>query len=122
MRRHPCDASWYDLAAFRNKFPEQVRILIVDRLSRNIDSAPGHCAICAPESRAAFCVFWLHNESTNFPMKRPTAQKRVVLLLFEPVRRVGALLVAGRNVSRSGLSFSLGLRAFENYFVARHDV
>ncbi len=55
-------------------------------------------------------------------MKRVAAQKRVVLLLLEPVWRVWALLVAGRNVPRDRLPFSLSLGAFENNLVTRHNV
>jgi len=45
--RHSCHTSWKDLAAFRHKFLQQIRVLVINRFRRDINPAPGHNAICA---------------------------------------------------------------------------
>ena len=60
MRGHAGNAAGEDLAALSDEFFQQVWILIIDRLDRNVDPAARHCAIGATESGTAFGSFGLH--------------------------------------------------------------
>ena len=60
------------------------------------------------------------NALSKLAVQGATTQERVVLNLFQAAWSVQALLVAGRGVAGSWLSFSLGFRAFENDDVAWH--
>jgi hypothetical protein len=60
MRRHAGNAAGEDLAALSDEFFQQVRILIIDRLDRDVDPAARHRAIGAAESGTAFGSFGLH--------------------------------------------------------------
>src|SRR5215467_4572376 len=63
VRRHASDTTRQDFPALGHKFFQQIRILVIDRFRRDIDSTSRHATIGAPESRAAFGGLWLHQIS-----------------------------------------------------------
>jgi hypothetical protein len=58
--RHAGNTARQDLSALGDKFAEQIRVLVIDRLGRNIDATAGHGAVGAAESGTAFGGFRLH--------------------------------------------------------------
>jgi hypothetical protein len=60
VRRHAGNSAREDFAAFGNELLKKIRILVVDRLRRDVDAAAGHDAICPAEIRSAFGGFWFH--------------------------------------------------------------
>ena len=57
----------------------------------------------------------------RLPMHRAAAQERIVFHLLQTVWGVGALFVAGGNVTGDGFAFRTGFRAFEDNEVACHN-
>ncbi len=60
MRGHAGDAARKNLAAFRDEFFQEIRILVIDRLDRDVDPAARHGAIRASKCGTAFGSFGLH--------------------------------------------------------------
>lgn len=61
------DMSWHagyaarnDLPGFRHKAFEEIRVFVIDRFHRKVDSAAGHRAVSAPKVGSALRCFWLH--------------------------------------------------------------
>ena len=114
MRRHSGDATWQNLAALGHKFFQQIGILVIDRFDSDVDAAARHRAIGAAESGTAFGGFWLHRQLLRFAVEGVLLQKRIVFLFLEPVRRLGAFLIARSHVARRGFAQRLRFRAFES--------
>src|SRR5262245_10521788 len=117
MGRHAGDAARKDLSALGDELLQEVGILPVNGIERDVDAAARHCAIRAAEVGAALRSLWLAHDSIftrskrgllDLPVQRPAAEIRVVLNFLQPVRRVGTLLVARRNVT--GWRFALRAR------------
>jgi hypothetical protein len=60
MGWHTRNPARKNLAAFRHKLFQEVRVFVIERFGRDIDSAARHDAISAPEIRSAFGVFRFH--------------------------------------------------------------
>jgi hypothetical protein len=60
VRGHAGDAARQDFAAFGHEFFQQVRVLVIDRLRRDIDAPPRHRPIGATKSGASFGSLGLH--------------------------------------------------------------
>src|SRR5205807_5750128 len=58
--------------------------------------------------------------SAGLAMKRMFFQKRIVFLLFQPVRRAWALLVSRGHVTRNRFAQSFSLSAFQCDNLLRH--
>jgi hypothetical protein len=119
MCRHPRHPTWEDFTAFSYEFLEQIRVFVINRFRRKIDPAPRHRPIGATERRATLRGFRLH-ALFSFAMQRVPAQKRIVFLLLQTIRCVGAFLVARRYVARRRLAFGFCLGALKSDNVARH--
>ena len=120
MSRHTSDPSWQDLATFGNKFFKQVRILIIDGFSGDIDATARHDPVGPSKIGSAFSGLRFH-ELLHLPMKGMSAKEGIIFLLLKPAGGIEALLIAGRHVTRGRFAFRLGLRAFYSDNVPRHD-
>ena len=61
--RHSGNATRQDFATFGNELFQQIWILVIDRLDRDVDTAPRHGSIGAAKGGTAFCGFRLHGIS-----------------------------------------------------------
>jgi len=120
MCRHAGYPSRKDFSAFSHEFLEQIRIFVVDGLSRDIDSAAWHDAVCPPEVRSAFGVFRFHR-LLDLPMQRAAAQERIVFLFLQAAGRVGAFFVTRADVTGDRFTFRFRLCALESNYVPWHD-
>ena len=105
---HACDATWKDLPAFGDEALEQIRVLVVDRLDVDIDSAARHRAVGAAEVGTALWSFGLHGVLFDFAVKRVSVEIGVVFFLFETSRSARAFFIARCDVA--GWGFTLGSR------------
>lgn len=60
MRWHAGDAAWKNLAALGDKFFQHIRIFVIDRFDRDVDSATWHGAIRASKCGTTLGSFRLH--------------------------------------------------------------
>ena len=120
MRGHTSDPSRQNFAAFSHEFLEQIRIFVVDSLCGYIDATARHNPVCPSEIRSAFGILRFH-DLLHLPMQGASAQERIVLLLFQPARCVGAFLVTSANVTRNWFAFRSRLRALKGNDFPRHD-
>ena len=58
---HACDATWKDFPAFGDEALEQIRVLVIDRLDVDIDSAARHRAVGAAEVDRSLFGFRAHD-------------------------------------------------------------
>ena len=79
---HAGNATRQNLAALRNKFLQKIRILIIDRLHCDIDSAPRHGPIGAAKCRTTFWSFRLHGWLPCLAVQSALPQKRIVFFLL----------------------------------------
>ena len=120
VRRHAGDAARQDFAALGDEFSQEIRIFVVDRLNGDVDAAAGHRAIGASKSGTAFSGFRLHEQLPRLAVEGMLSQKRIVFLLFQPVRRARTFLISGAHVTRSRFAQRLRLGAFECDDFLRH--
>src|SRR5947209_12386978 len=113
MGRHAGDAAGKNLAALGHKFFQQIGIFIIDRFDRDVDPAPGHGAVGAAKSGTAFGGLRLHEKLFGFAVKRVFSQKRIVFLLFEPVRRARTFFVPLSHVTRDRFTERFRFGAFK---------
>ena len=105
---HACDATGKNLPAFGNEALEQIRVLVVDRLDVDIDSAARHRAVGAAEVGTALWSFGLHSVLFDFAVKRVSVEIGVVFFLFETSRCARAFFIPRCDVA--GWGFTLGSR------------
>ena len=96
---HTCDATWKDLPAFGDEALEQIRVLVIDRLDVDIDSAARHRAVGAAEVGTALWSFGLHGVLFDFAVKRVSVEIGVVFFLFETSRSARAFFIARCDVA-----------------------
>jgi hypothetical protein len=120
MCRHAGDPPRKDFSAFSHEFLKQIRIFVVDGLCRDIDSTARHDAVCPPEVRPTFGVFWFHR-LLDLPMQGAAAQERIVFLFLQAAGGVGAFFVTRADVTGDRLTFRLRFRALESDNVPWHD-
>ena len=124
VRGHARDSTGQNFTTLGDEALEKVGIFVVERLEGGIDAPARHRAVGFAKIGAALRSLGLHGCGAlgllGFAVKRVALQVRVVLLLFEPVRRVGALLVARRDVARDGFAFGFRLGAFQDDEIAGH--
>ena len=109
-----------NFSALSHEFLEQIRIFVVDRLCRDIDSTARHDPVGPPEIRSAFGVFWFHC-LLHLSMQRTAAQKRIVFLFLKAAGCVGAFLVTRTDVAGNRLAFRFRFRALESNDFPWHD-
>ena len=110
---HACDATWKDLPAFGDEALEQIRVLVIDRLDVDIDSAARHRAVGAAEVGTALWSFGLHGVLFDFAVKRVSVEIGVVLFLFETGRSARAFFIARRDVAGWGFAFGSRFSALQ---------
>ena len=88
MRRHAGDAARKNLATLGDKFLQEIRVLVIDRLHGDIDSTPRHGTISAAKCRTAFWSFRLH---TVYLVSRCSVRFRKNGLYFFFSKRFGVL-------------------------------
>ena len=120
MRRHTRNAARQNLAAFGNEFLQEIGILVVDCLQRDVDAAARHRAVGATKGGAAFGCFWLHGDLLRFAVKSVSAQKWIVFLLLQSIRGARTFLVSRAHIARDRLTQRFGLGAFEGDNFLRH--
>ena len=101
---HACHAARKNLAAFSDKFFQEIRIFVIDRFERNINPTPWHWSIGATERGTAFWRFWLHWWLLGFAVQRVSPQKRIVFLFLQAVRRARTFFISCRHVTRGGFA------------------
>jgi hypothetical protein len=121
VRGHAGDAAGKNLAAFGDEFFQKIGILVIDCFNGDVDPAPGHGPIGATKSGTAFGGLWLHRELLGFAVKRVFSQERIVLFLFQPVRRLRTFLVSRRHVTRDRFAERFRFSAFESDDFLGHD-
>jgi hypothetical protein len=124
--RHSCETARKNLAVLRYEFLQEVWIFPVDRFESDIHTTARHRAVGSAESRTAGGSFWLHvfgcerMSLARFAVKCAPAKERIVFNFLQPVRRVRALFVAGRDITGDGFPLRFCLGAFKNNKVACH--
>jgi hypothetical protein len=119
MRRHSSHAAGQDLSAFSDKLFQQIWIFVVDSLGGNVNPPARHDSVGPSEIGSAFGVFGFHY-LFHLPMKSAALQERIVFFLLQSTWSVEALFVTRGDVTRSGLAFSLRLRALNSNDIPRH--
>jgi hypothetical protein len=67
MRRHAGDAARENFAAFGDKFFQHIRVFVINRFDRDVDSPARHGAIRASKCGTTLGSFGLHGWFTSFP-------------------------------------------------------
>jgi hypothetical protein len=114
MRRHASDAARENFAALGDKFFQHIRVFVINRFDRNVDSPPRHGAIRASKGGTTLGSFGLHGWLLRFPMESMPLQEWIVFLFLEPIGRARALLVSRGHVTRRRLAERFRLGAFQS--------
>jgi hypothetical protein len=120
MRRHTGDTARKNLAAFGDKFFQHIRVLIIDRFDRDVDSPSRHGAIRPAKGGTTLGSFGLHGWLLRFPMESMPFQEWIVFLFLEAIGRARAFLVSRGHVTRRRLMECFRLGAFQNNNFLRH--
>ena len=126
-------ATGQDLTRFRRELGKKFRVQEIDLVNGNIVATARHRAVATTKTNTAFdsLRFCRHSKNdwgkpegirlAHFAVKSAALQERIILNLFQTVRRTQALFVTRGDVAGRRLSFGFGLGAFEDDDVSRHD-
>jgi hypothetical protein len=115
MRRHAGNAARKNFPAFSDKLLQHIRVFVIDRFDRDIDSPPWHGAIGASKCGTALGSFGLHGRLLRFPMERMPLQEWVIFFFLEAIGRARAFFVSRGHVAGRRLAERFRLGAFQSH-------
>ena len=119
---HPSNSTRQNFAALRDKFLQEIRVLVIYCLHGDIDPSARHGPIGAAKCGTAFWSFRLHRLLLSFPVQGAPPQKRIVFFLLQAIRCPWTFLIALRHVARRRLTECFSFGAFEGNNFLGHEL